>query len=588
MDNTLYSQITIQAPIEFGYIFSDEDRVSIESVLCQCSREKLINLAVLLNRNYCNKPALKLCEMLSPNDPRREELKNRIELFFQRDAKQNVEYVVCFETTSLELLRHAFSIPFERFDKTDSPSNIDQLQFEMVKLITQINEETMRYSVNQENRGSLSSLLYVNAASYWDILYYNPQNEYIFQVVQATTFFKLIEVNAKYDVLLNGFYGKYSISNWREYLRTLVSLFGLSLKGEGRIKANLEIDVDSLITRSVLDQLSISSSYPYISYASEDEYDKGGNSDYRLFRDKPLFKFENGDYLIHSRPLLAYRMFSSLYFDFLRISEELEGQPNIANLFTSEFIEKTLFIGLMNECLSSDIIDALDEEGLKLRYKIQQGYLGYPDYFLKTEDAIIFFECKDIRINAWIKEQRNYTIIENELRNKLVSKTYQLDYTNHRHREIPSKRIGCGQIAGHVANIRKNCFPWDSTLTQDIKVYPVLVVADNRLVAPGLAKLLQVWYAECLQEEELDKSSEYPLILMSPLTLIKYSSLFQQEGFEKYFDGYYRSLRSKPVDIISTLNNQISFDEFMSQHSFYLQTLGKEIIKELMDDRDKQ
>ena len=51
MDNTLHSQVRIQAPIEFGYIFSDEDRVSIESVLCQCSRERLINLAVLLNRN---------------------------------------------------------------------------------------------------------------------------------------------------------------------------------------------------------------------------------------------------------------------------------------------------------------------------------------------------------------------------------------------------------------------------------------------------------------------------------------------------------------------------------------------------------
>ncbi|SUB89551.1 Uncharacterised protein [Porphyromonas macacae] len=408
-------------------------------------------------------------------------------------------------------------------------------------------------------------------------------------MVQATTFFKLIEVNAKYDTLLNGFYKKYSIPNWREYLRTLVSLFVLSLETKSRIKADLKIDVDSLITRSVLDQLSISSSYPHISYASEDEYDRGGNSDYRFFRDKPLFKYENGDYLIYSRPLLAYRMFSSLYFDFLRISEELEGrQPDIANLFTSEFIEKTLFVGLMNECLSSDTIESLDEEGLKLKYKIQSGDLGYPDYFLKTKSAIILFECKDIRVNAWIKEQRDYTIIEKELRNKLVSKTHQLDYKNHSHREIPPKRIGCGQIASHVANIRKNIFPWDSTLTTDVKVYPVLVVADNRLLSLGLARLLQGWYAECLQYEGLDTSVEYPLVLMSPLTLIKYSSLFHQDGFEKYFDEYYKSLQSQPVDMISTLNNQISFDEYMSQYPFKLETFREDIIKELMADRDRQ
>lgn len=589
MDNTPYSQVRIQAPIEFSYIFGDEDRVSIESVLYQCSREKFINLVVFLSRTYCNQPALKLCEMLSSNDPKREDLRNRIEYFFQWDAKPNVEYVVCFESTALELLRYTFSIPFDEFDKTDNPSNIDQLQFQIVKLITQINEESMKYAINQKDSGNPYSLLYVNAASYYDILYYNAQNEHLAQLVQVTTFFKLMGANTKYDALLNGFYKKYSISNWREYVRTLVSLFALSFEAEGRIKADLEIDVDSLITKSVLDQLSISSSYPHIPYASEDEYDRGGNSDYRFFRDKPLFKYENGDYLIYSRPLLVYRMFSSLYFDFLRISKELEGrQPDIANLFTSEFIEKTLFIGLMNECLSSDTIESLDEEGLKLKYKIQSGDLGYPDYFLKTEDTIILFECKDIRINAWIKEQRDYTIIENELRNKLVSKTYQLDYKNHSHREIPPKRIGCGQIAGHVANIRKNIFPWDSTLTTEVKVYPVLVVADNRLLSLGLARLLQGWYAECLQNEGLDKSLEYPLILMSPLTLIKYSSLFHQDGFEKYFNEYYKSLESQPVDMISTLNNQISFDEYMSQYPFKLETFGEEIIKELMADRNKQ
>lgn len=119
-------------------------------------------------------------------------------------------------------------------------------------------------------------------------------------MVQATTFFKLIEVNAKYDTLLNGFYKKYSIPNWREYLRTLVSLFVLSLETKSRIKADLKIDVDSLITRSVLDQLSISSSYPHISYASEDEYDRGGNSDYRFFRDKPFsnMKMEITSYIV--------------------------------------------------------------------------------------------------------------------------------------------------------------------------------------------------------------------------------------------------------------------------------------------------
>lgn len=202
--------------------------------------------------------------------------------------------------------------------------------------------------------------------------------------------------------------------------------------------------------------------------------------------------------------------------------------------------------------------------------------------FLKTESAIILFECKDIRINAWIKEQRDYSVLEKELRNKLVSKTYQLNYKDHCHKKIPPKRVGCGQLAGHIANIRKREFPWDPSLAEDVKVYPVLIIADNRLVVPGLANLLQGWYAECLKKEGLNESSEHPIILMSPLTLIKYSSLFQEKGFQKYFDEYYEFISSNPSDIGAPLNSQNSFDEYMSQYPFNLGALGDEIIKDIL------
>lgn len=583
MDNVSNSHIVIKAPLEFNYIFDDACRVDIESVLCQFSRDRLLNLAILLNRMYCDKPAREICKMLSSDDPNREDLKNRIELFFQKKAVSYVEYVVGFETMTLELLRHTFSISFEKFDKTEKPPNINRLEFQTIKLITQINQELMKYTTDKKDDGKLSILLYTNNASHSDIVHYDPKDEYIAQVVQAKSFFHLLESDSKYDVLLNGFYEKYSISNWREYLRTLISLFGISRKKEGCIKGDLKIDRDSLITRSVLDQLSIPSSSSPISYSSKDEYDKEGNSDYRFFRDRPLFKKENGDYLIHSRPLLTDRIFSSLYFDFQRITENLVGKyPDIANLFTSEFIEKTLFTGWMKECRSSDTIAALDEEELKSRYRIRTGDLGYPDYFLKTERAIILFECKDIRINAWIKEQRDYGILEKELRNKLVSKTYQLNYKNHCHREITPKRVGCGQLAGHIANIRKRESPWDLSLAKDVKVYPVLIIADNRLVVPGLANLLQGWYAECLKKEGLNESSEHSIILMSPLTLIKYSSLFQQDGFQKYFDEYYEFISSNPSDIGAPLNSQNSFDEYMSQYPFNLGALGDEIIKDIL------
>ena len=581
-----YKSIDVKAPLEFGYIFRDLCRVGYKKVLRQYSREMIIRLAVLFNREYCNKPAAEICHMLSSKDPKQAKLSKRIDRFLKLDAKPNIEYIVGLEITSLELLRRAFSIPYKSFNNANIRINIDKLQFQTVKLITQINEESMKYKIDKKHEDDLGVLLYTNNASSFDILHYDKQNEYIAQVVQATMFFKLLENNLKYDILLKEFYNKYKISNWREYLRTLISLFCITYKGETSIIGDLSIDVDSLMTKSVLEKLSIPISQSAIPYSSKDEFDLSGNSDYKFFRDKPLFKSVNGDYIVHSQPLLTDRIYSSLYFDFKNISKQLnENHPDIGNLFTSEFVEKTLFVSQMKSCTSLDIIVSLDENELKKRYKIKNGELGYPDYYIKTRDSVILFERKDIRINAWIKEQRDFTIIEEELRNKLVCKTYQIDYKNHCHKPIAPKRIGCGQLAGHVANIRNGVFPWDSPLSREVKIYSVLVIADNRLLVDGLTSILQRWYLECLCKEGLNIIKENPLILMSPLTLIKYSKRFSKDGFLKYFNDYYNSIYIPSMDTLSAINKQISFDDYMSQYPFKLDQLGEQFIKELMADR---
>ena len=140
MENS-YNSFIFRLPMEFGYIFNRSCRVGFKKVLCQYSRDELIRLAVLLDSEYCNKSPYKICQMLSPNDPKQQNLFLRIKSFLEKNSKSNVEYVAVTEITVLELLRRAFSIPFEQFDVTDSPSNIDKLYLQTIKLITQINED---------------------------------------------------------------------------------------------------------------------------------------------------------------------------------------------------------------------------------------------------------------------------------------------------------------------------------------------------------------------------------------------------------------------------------------------------------------
>lgn len=576
------NSFTIKIPVEFSQIFSMLCRVSYKRVLKLYSRDQIIRMAIVLNREYCNKDAFKICNMLSSTDKRVSQIYKRLSKFHKSKSCQGVDYVVAFENTSLELLRMAFSINADKFSSDCFNTNIDQLQYKTLKLITQINETLTKYRISQKHKNDLPILAYTNSASSFDILYFNQQNEYLFQLILAYEFFKLIEGNDKYNVLLQEFYNKYQIGNWREYVRTILSVITISMDHEGTIPNDLSIDPDALINKSVLDELCIDYNIESIPYACKNEYDTIGNSDYKVFRDKPLFKLSNGDYAVHSRPLITDRLYSSLYFDFKIISESLSVKhPDISNLFTSEFIEKTLFCGAIQNCINHNKTTGRNELELKNIHKIIHGELGYPDYYISESKGVVLFECKDIRLNAWIKEQRDYELIERELRNKLVSKTYQCNYKTRSRKSITPKRIGCGQLAGHLASIRKSSFMWDTDLDKNVAVYPVLIIADNRLLATGLSNILQRWFEECLIAEDVSPEIEKRLIIMSPLTLIKYSELFRVHGFIKYFEEYYRSVLRVKYDSTSQFRQLVSFEDYMSKHPFNLQRVSDKIIKEL-------
>lgn len=577
-----YNRLLIRIPIGKGRLFEGFPDVSYKKVLTAYSREEVIRLAVLLNREYCNQPVEKICAMLDGNDPRRLEISERLKRFCSKESINpgiDKEYVVSLENTSLEILRKAYSIPYEKFRVNEKIEKINKLQYSTLRLITQINEDLMKYKDGAQ-KGDLPKIAYVNSASTFDILHYDEQNEYLYQLTQAVWFFRLLERKPEYKSLLQGFNEKYRIQDWRDYVKTIFSVCANALNGEGCISGDLNIDTDSLMTQTVLEELSIPSTIDIIPYANVDEYDKNGNSDYRIFRSKPLFRLQNGDYVVHSKPLLIDRLYSGLYFDFKEIGEKL-NEKSVPNLFTSDFMEKTVFGRLMRTCIDNDrYVISKGEEELKAIHDNSKKGLGTPDYFLRSSNSVILFECKDIRQNAWIKEQRDYDLFEEELRNKLVRKTYRLDYEYKKHSLLKHcKRVGCGQIAGHVEGIRKNKFPWDTSLDANMAIYPVLVIGDNRFLATGLTNILQEWFRECLTSEKLDATKEKPLIVLSPISLLKYGNLFKRDGFEKYFEDYY--LSQKQCNSLLEINSLISFDEYMAQYKFDLDDVRMEVLREL-------
>lgn len=583
------NSFSIVIPVEFDSVFSGLKREDPAEVLNMLSRDSAVKLASLLKREYCGQPALKMVYFLSGSDSHFMPLYMHLkELVGQAKHGKGADVVVAFDNTPLELLRIAFSIhPTEM--REVSPMRTDELQWKLTKVISQINQELMEYTSAATSNNNVAKLLLVNDASYKDIHKTDSKGQFIIQPIQAVRFFQLLESKPKYEGLLHAFYEWYGISSWKEYVKTIYSLSLQCFKEGTGIYPSSMIDANTeFLKRSVIDRLTIDVNKEVVPYACPDEYDDKGNSDYKEFKGRPLFKLGNGDYVIHNQAILVDRLFQGLYFDFRFIASRLdEKHPDVANLFTSDFVEKTLFVSVVRDCICSCRYMAYDEDELVGIHRLTQSELGYPDFFIrsKSNKTAILFECKDIRLNAWIKEQRDYEMLERELRNKIVSKTYQLDRINKCHKDLPKpKRIGIGQLAGHAANIRRHQFPWATDLSSDVVVYSVLVIADNRLIYDGLPLLAQQWYRECLESEGLTYSvHDRPLIMMSPLTFIKYKNRFKTHGFEYFFEKYYDAISLKPESTADLFNNVMSFDTFMEQYSYSLQGLRKDLMKTIYE-----
>jgi len=584
-----FKSLCIIIPVEYDSIFSGVAREIANDVMRMISRDNAVKLASLLKREYCGQPALKIAQLLSSTDPHFAPLYLSVKQYVERIGKERgAEVVVAFDNTPLELLRIACSIPPEEMNEV-SPLRTDELQWRITKLITQINQSLMEFKSPKTTVNNVAKLLLVNDASYKDIHKTELKGEFIIQPIQTILFFQLLESNKKYLGLLNAFCDFYNIASWKQYVKTIYSLALQSYeKGNGIYPESMVEQNAEFLTKSVIDRISIDANAEVLPYANADEYDSEGNSDYREFKGRPLFKLSNGDYVIHNQAILIDRLYQGLYFDFQYIADKLaDKHPDIPNLFTSAFIEKTLFVGTVRDCICKCRYVAHDEDELAGIHQIGQGELGYPDYMIKSKSnkSVILFECKEIRLNAWIKEQRDYDLLERELKNKIVSKTYNLDREHRCHKNLSNpRRIGIGQLAGHAASIRKKEFPWDSELREDVNIYPVLVIADNRLIYDGLPRLAQQWYLECLVAEGIDNpQNERPLIMMSPLTFIKYKKRFLKHGFEHYFEQYYNAISKRPEDTVDLFNRVMSFDTFMEQYAYSLQGLRKTLMKTIYE-----
>lgn len=316
-------------------------------------------------------------------------------------------------------------------------------------------------------------------------------------------------------------------------------------------------DKTGLFSSSLVEKLSINED-EYIPFLDEESQSSAEwNIDYRRFRSKSFVKLKNGaGYLIINNQLLCERLFNSLYFDFIPLINGKEGSCGFFN-YNKDFVEKILFRQTFFNCLPTNSFSFPIRNSQETSERPNE-----PDFYARTKRAeLIIVECKAIKMNGECRDDGDYIRLLDELQEKIVLKTRNLDKRRKRTGGQP-KPIGVGQLINHIDSIEADSFEWDKNIPDEVSYYPILVFEDVRFLQPGLLSILNRWFYEKIEEMPEIKLSEMackPIMPISINTLYLYDNFIRKKGLP---------------NIINT---------FLDKNAIFDESTGKYQIKELAD-----
>ena len=555
----------IRRVLEYSEFFQGEAPIDIVATLKLFNRNELVRMAAILSLHYGN--------MYIPNNERTifsesskkhiSNINNLFQSYYKRTGiSPNEKVQILTFRTGLELWRQIFAIHTDEFK--DDIEECD-IEFTLFKVIPALNEKITSYNRRTETY-RLDELMFLNG------FLTNDTNNYSLKTVlqpQIYYFRILVDYIPSNEVLSSAtsiLFRNWGINNWQQYYATIIWLAyetdkyynnkqnGLPIISLKKMELN---DKTGLFSSSLVEKLSINED-EYIPFLDEESQSSAEwNIDYRRFSSKPFVKLKNGaGYLIINNQLLCERLFNSLYFDFIPLINGKEGSCGFFN-YNKDFVEKILFRQTFFNCLPTNSFSFPIRNSQETSERPNE-----PDFYARTKRAeLIIVECKAIKMNGECRDDGDYIRLLDELQEKIVLKTRNLDKRRKRTGGQP-KPIGVGQLINHIDSIEADSFEWDKNIPDEVSYYPILVFEDVRFLQPGLLSILNRWFYEKIEEMPEIKLSEMackPIMPISINTLYLYDNFIRKKGLP---------------NIINT---------FLDKNAIFDESTGKYQIKELAD-----
>jgi len=255
-------------------------------------------------------------------------------------------------------------------------------------------------------------------------------------------------------------------------------------------------------------------------------------------RKSPLIPIDETVFLVPFSPFVINKLYDTIYFnlkDLINKNQTLFPDVNSKDFksrFDYEFSEQFVFYSAIKRVFGNKYIQ---KNGEDLNFE------GSIDYYIRNGNKIFLFEHKSTLICDKAKTEYSFSVIENELKKKLVKK-------------------GLTQLLNNIEKIKNGDYTLFDNFVEYKKstIYPILVITDDSLADPGINTLFRKWWQEELQiRNQISGNLKIQdIIILHVNDLLYYKN--NLENFDIIIKQYF-----KYVGKVKGIDKYKSFSEFI-------------------------
>ena len=315
------------------------------------------------------------------------------------------------------------------------------------------------------------------------------------QLYKANEFFVFCENANPHDTISKWLISDKGKNNYQEYLLDVFELFRHTISDHILKKSNLPF-----ATHWLLDEYCFNLS-------NQEDLCSDRNKGIRFLRNHFFVKIDNDSFILLNPTFLIDKFYQGLVFDAWGAIERRKGKESIADsikdftvlksMLGRPFSEEHLFYTLMDKCFTSS-------SQIKKKGSDFTGVEAPPDYYLREDNNVFFFECKDLLFNNNIRYSTDVNTIKKELLDKIC-------------KDGSSNRKGGAQLLFTIEKyIKENSLAnFDRPYSAEDNIYPIIVTTDSAYDAYGVNLLLLIKFIEITKEkyDDLAGKLKYPVII---------------------------------------------------------------------------